>query len=493
MVERKKPSITILPLEFQRQLSFDLDPSGEWLFNDEFVEAGGDKFGEWLPARARVSKDGTRFEVGARRQDLEGLLELNRIIRPSVQTVETVVNFWENHPKFATRVEDGWIFIGAKIEPTLEGLETDFNPVLLAYEVALESAISGRSYKELTQDKGWYGDVIRHIEGPVNQRTGLFGRTASEEETKRQSEEKPEKGGSCELRPQITADNLRDFPLDSHRTSLHGTPGTLVRDGESKELKNMWIIAHNGQPTVDIIGYDTQYDRDKREWTDDDTRLQLPIPEGVEIKTVADLARLKTLHIFDDDKQPVQELDVNVTVENNSFRIVSLDGSFSLEVRTLACTDCQLPYWKFPRPNPEEREEDLNPYKEFGIHSVRVGGVGGYQCHVDTKDGKKLYCYDCVKKLEAAYLKEHPTARRSTAIKIARAKLTEAAYPDVQILDTQVWRIGNKGWELFTYIDYERDGKTITRKIGTPTITDDGEFQPNMPSREYINFRYKAA
>ena len=127
MAERLGPPITQLPAELQRQLNFEFDPSREWLQNDEMTQVGGIEHGEWLPARARVSKDGTRFEVGARVQDLEGLLELNRIVRPTVQTVDTVINFWQDNPKFASRIENEWVYIGAKIEPTIEGLETDQN------------------------------------------------------------------------------------------------------------------------------------------------------------------------------------------------------------------------------------------------------------------------------------------------------------------------------------------------------------------------------
>ena len=84
MGERERPSINPLIPELQSKLGFEFDPSREWLQNDELTQVGGIEHGEWLPARARVSKDGTRFEVGARIQDLEGLLALNRIVRPTV-------------------------------------------------------------------------------------------------------------------------------------------------------------------------------------------------------------------------------------------------------------------------------------------------------------------------------------------------------------------------------------------------------------------------
>ena len=498
MAERLKPSINQLPAELQRQLNFEFDPSREWLQNDELTQVGGIEHGEWLPARARVSKNGTRFEVGTRVQDLEGLLKLNRIVRQTVQTVDTVINFWQNNPKFGTRVEDEWIYIGADIEPTIEGMETEYDAVNFAYDVALESAISGRSYEKLAQDERWYGDLLKHIQEPGHGRTGLFGRSA-EEEARRQSEPEPEEGATCEIRPPITANNLREFPLDTYKTSLSGIPGTMVTwDGRTKELDGAWIIAHNGQPEVDIIDSKSDYDRSKKEWSHDRTNVTLPIPEGVEIKTVDDLAKLHKAQIklSTDDTEESVELDVDVTVEDNSFKMVAQDPNnpFSFEMRTSACTDCELPYWKFRRPTPEEAEEDWNPYKEFGMHSTGSGGSrGNYECHIDTPEGQKLYCFDCVKKVETAYLEEHPTARRATAIEIAKGKLTEAGYPDVQIWDTQVWRMRPGQWELFTYIDYERDGKSIRRHTGIPTLTDDGEFEPNMKPREYVDFIYQAA
>lgn len=498
MAERLGHPISQLPAELQRQLNFEYTPSREWLFSDEMTQVGGIEHGEWLPARARVSKDGTRFEIGARVQDLEGLLELNRITRPTVQTVDTVINFWQNNPKFAARVEDEWVYIGAKIEPTIEGLETDYNSVNFAYDTALESAISGRSYDELAQDERRYGDLIKHIQEPGHGRTGLFGRTA-EDEAKKQTEPEPEEGATCEIRLPITADNLREFPLDTYKTSLSGIPGTMTTwDGRTREVHGAWIIAHNGRPEVDILDLKSDYDRDKKEWSHERTGVTLPIPEGVEIKTVDDLAKLHKAQIklSNDESEESMKLDVNVVVEDNSFRVVAQDpeNPFSLEMRNSQCTDCELPYWKFRRPTSAEAEEDWNPYKEFGMHSTGSGGSrGNYECCLDTPEGQKLYCFDCVKKVEGVYLEEHPTARRSTAIEIAQGKLAEVGYPDVQIWDTQVWRMRPGQWELFTYIDYERDGKSIRRHTGIPTLTDEGEFKPNMQPREYIDFRYKAA
>ena len=492
MAERKGSSVSTLPAELQRQLHFEPDSFGEWLISDKQVDVGGLEFGEWLPARARVSKDGTRFEVGARIEDLEGLLELNRLTHETVRDVESIASFWQDNLKFSSKVEEGWLFIGANIEPTMDGLEREYTPVNFAYYVALAAALRGETYEQMLADEARLGGMIENIQKiDRNSSTGLFKRPVPKR--KRQKEQA---GSVCEPRPLVTADDLRDFPLDSYRTSLHGMPGTLVKDGVTKELKNMWVIAHNGVEDVEIIDSHSEYNRETREWIHDDTRLQLPIPEGVEIKTVADLAKLKSVRVPGDKGNVSKEMTVRVEVAQNSFRISSEDGTFDLEVRTSACSDCQLPYWKFRWPEPEE----IPPFgrsPEFSMHSLHAGGArGSYDCWVQTEEGSKLYCIDCVKKLEAAYLEEHPNARKSEAIKLVRDKLDLEGYSDVQIREDQVWRSRNDGWEMITYIEYQRDGRTIRRHTGTPVILDTGEFEEfseNMQSREYIDFRDKTA
>jgi hypothetical protein len=500
MVEHPTPAPNELPAELQRQLQFEYTPSKEWLFSDEMTQVGGiEHGGEWLPARTRISMDGSRFEVGARIQDVEGLLELNKLEKSTVQTVDTVINFWQNNPKFGTTVEDIWVYIGTDIEPTVEGMETEYSSVSFAYDVALESAISGKNYEELAQDERWYGSLLKQIqERDSSGRTILFNRESREETVLDFTQIR--EGATCELSPFITADNLREYPLATNRTSLHGLPGTMITaDGKTREINHAWVIAYNVEPGVKILDSKSDFDWEKKEWSHERTNVTLPIPDGVEIKTVADLVMLnKTkVSLSDDTSEESMEVDVNVVVEDNSFRIVAQDpeNPFSLEIRNSQCTDCELPYWKFRDPTPEEAEEDRNPYKEFGMHSISIGGArGNYECHIDTPDGNKLYCFDCVQKVEAGYLEENPTAKKSTAMEIAKGKLADAGYPDVQIWDTQVWRTeqdGQDGWEIFTYIEYERDGKTIMRHTGIPKLKDNGEFELNMKPREYIDFRYK--
>jgi hypothetical protein len=59
MAERPKLTPNPLPAELQRQLKFDIAPSREWLLNDDFLTVGDPTHYEFLPARARVSADGT--------------------------------------------------------------------------------------------------------------------------------------------------------------------------------------------------------------------------------------------------------------------------------------------------------------------------------------------------------------------------------------------------------------------------------------------------
>src|SRR3989344_2552904 len=258
MLEREGHTLDQLTPELQRQLNFEMDPSGEWLINDEFRDVGGLNYGESIPARSRVSKDGTSFEIGARRQDLEGLLELNKLASDSVQDVETIEGFWKEHPRFSSRTEEEWVYIGVNIEPTTEGLERSCTDVSLAYDVAFQSAVSGRSYEELSEDKRWYGHIIKYIqEEKPNQKTVLFGKNdVKEDETVDR-----DMGSTCEVRAPISAENMREFPLDTSMTSLSGIPGKMTTwDGRERNIKNAWIIAHNGQENVDIIDSDAHFD-----------------------------------------------------------------------------------------------------------------------------------------------------------------------------------------------------------------------------------------
>lgn len=484
MVEREDwRQLSTLPVELKVHLGFREHPEQqEWLIHDEMTEVGGVELYEWLPARARVNREGTRYEVGARKEDVEGLLALARIINPQAQGLDRVRDFWQDHPKFSVREEDDWMYIGTNMEPTPIAFETEFGPVQQAYDLALTAAIKNMTYEEM-KAHDWHGSWMEYAENPT-QRTLLF-TTLFDEITRGQE-------SSSEIDPEriVTADNLRDFPLATYKTSIHFAPGTLIRNGIPKELKDVYVMAHNGSSEVDIIDTDARYNRETKEWEHDDFRLKLPIPEGLDVRTVDDLQKLGKGQIMDDKNEVLGEADVAITVEDNSFRIVSADGAIDLEVRTPACDDCKTPTWKFPWPDADPEDDFEASRKKFSMHSVNTS-LGVYRCQVSQDGEQKTYCVDCVGKLEEKYAQDHPFVLRPRAIAVARRRLDEMDYNDVEIWEDQVWRTGQPGWEFFTKLEYERDGRKITRYTGTPTLTDEGKFDPQMFPREYIEFQFR--
>ncbi len=466
MVERKDwRNLSTLPVELKVTLGFTEDPQQkEWLIHDGIASVGGvDEIYESLPAIARVSRDGTRYEVGARREDVEGLLALARIIKLQAQDINWVKDFWRDHPKFSFKEEGGWIYVGTNMEPTPIGFETEYRPVMLAYDLAIEAAIGNLTYDEMKADKE-NGTWIDYVENPT-QRTLLFSCLSDEISRGKES--------NHEIDPEriITSDNLREFPLATYKTAIHFAPGKLVQEGKQKILKDIYVCAHNGKPEVEIRG-------------EDGLNMRLSIPEEVNIRTVDDLRKLKQAQLINDKGEPSSEMDVDIKVEDNAFHVVSSDGKFDLEVRTPACEDCKIPTWKFPWPQEDSAEMDF-PLKKFRMHEVSTS-LGIYRCNV----GEKTYCFDCVSKLEEKYMHEHPFVMRSRAIDVARARLNNIGYTDVEIMEDQVWRTLAPGWEFQTKIVYERDGRRITRYTGAPTLSDEGEFNSNMFSREYVDFRY---
>lgn len=497
-----------LTAEIQRQFGFTPDATQQWLQSDAFghVGIGGMMFGEDLPTRARLSVDGTAFEIGARIQDLEGLIELNRLTKPKVQSVETVINFWKDNPGVRTSVEDEWLFIGADIEPTIEGMEKDYQRPSFAYDTALESAISGRTYKQLARDRRWYGGptgIIKIAEGiRDNGTSGIFERLP-------RPESEPSEGAYCPLPVIVTADHLKDYPLETSRTAIHSFPGRIKALGIEAQREDAFTVrANNGGPNVDISYHHTEYDNKKKGWDTEGVGLHLPIPEGIEIKTVADLVKLTRAEIrpwVTRGEAEITETDVNITVENDRIIVTNSEDTLHIEIDTLACTDCKIPNWKFPGPKGYEAGASFSAGRpEFTLGGeTRSGGVHGYQVFMKEGGEKHLYCADCVAKKDAAYIEEHPLVLRRRSIQEARHRLDDAGYADVQIMRGQVWRtpgMGNRnfrvderGWEFSTEINYRRDGKKIKRYTGAAVLTDDGEFiEKGLMPREYVDFRYKA-
>lgn len=487
----KNPNPEELTQRLQDELEFQLDDTGEWLVSDDFHEVGGVEKGEVLPSRTRISTDGTRFEQGCRIEDLKGLLALTRLKNPNAKDVEAVRDFWPESTRFVTTEEDGYIYIGSEIEPTPEGLEKGYYGFWLSYDIALEAAQRGLSYEEMLADD-WRGSTMKQIFEPrTDGRSVIFDR--GEDDYYEADEDEEWDSG-------ISADNLKDFPLATRNTSWR-VPGTLVVDGQELKDDGIWLIGHNGGEKVDLYFNQSHYDQEKRECDPKRYHLELPIPEKTEVITVNDLVGLNKAKVLNDsnDQEPV-EIDVRVTVEDNSVTIESADGTFKMEVHTPVCEDCHKPEWKFRWPTAAEfAEQELGMRKEtdVSLRSSSYGRQHGYKAYLEDTDGTKHeYCIDHITDAEQRYVEAHPYASRSKAMVLARKTLDELGYGDVEVdgqLMDRAW--GNeKGWWVYPTIKYERAGKEITRYIVGENhyglvITDDGEIELMLPSREYVEFR----
>lgn len=486
----RNPSPEELVQRLQSELEFQSDETGEWLISDDFHNVGGLEKGEVIPSRTRISADGTRFEQGCRVEDLQGLLALTRLKNPKTKGVEAIRDFWPESTRFVTTQEDGYIYIGSEIEPTADGVEKGYYGFWLSYDIALEAAQKGISYEEmLAADRG--NTMKQILEPRTNGRTGIFDK-GENDEIETDDDEEWDSG--------IDVDNLRDFPLVTHETSWH-VPGTLVVDGQELKDDGIWLIGHNGGEKVDLHFNQTHYDHEKQEWDSKRYHLELPIPEDAEVNTVNDLAKLSRAKVSNDsnDQEPV-EIAVQVTVEDNSIIVESADGTFKMEVHTPVCEDCHKPEWKMRWPTAEEfAEQHLGMRKrtDVSLRSARWGGQHGYQAYLEDTDGTKHeYCIDHITDAEQRYVEAHPYASRSKALELARKTLDELGYGDVEVDGRLIDRaLGDeKGWWVYPTIKYERGGKEITRYIVGEqhhglVITDDGEVQSMLPSREYVEFR----
>jgi len=484
-----KENIANLTTELQAQFKFAPDPTGEWLQSDKFkaVDMWGYIHGEQLPTVARLSKDGTRFEIGRHKADLEGLLALTRLVsRRQVKGVDNVISFWDKHPGFKATEDQDTMFLGFDIEPTTKALEARVGLLREAYEIAINSTLTGRSYEQMLKDS-WFGRSLKgmvHIEDAVSGFMPIF----------RQSKRRfgaPASGSSCPIDPPVTAERLRDFPLETYKTSLHNIPATLTRDGVTKELTVDSITGHNGLPAVDLHFYLP----DEQGHIGPDplskyVQFFLPIPDTLDVKTVADIRKLRRMIVYEGRNRDPEEMFVAINVQDNSFEIASLGGSHKLEVRNLTCTDCKAPYWRFRVPSEEESKKDFSFDRDVNLYGVS-SGKGEYICSLETGQGEHTYCYDCVQKFTQNYVEEHPLASRKAAARHIRGKLREIGYEDVEVPLRRSDRLREgDGWRFYTQIQYQREGRNITRYTGEPTLTDEGEFKPNMTPRKYIDFRF---
>jgi len=482
VTERERKSQDTLSFALQEKLGFEVDEAEEWLAHDKFVCVGGISHYEWLPAKARVSLDGSRYEIGTRKEDLEGLLALAKIIHPEAQNVDRVINFWDDHPRFSAKEEGEWIYIGANIEPTTDGFEREANSIYWAYDLALSAAIEDKIYEQMLEEKR-YKSLIRQAENPPKGvRTVFFDRGFIERV----------KEASCTYEETdsekiVTVDTLREFPLATYKTSISFAPGILVSNGETRELDGIGVQAYNGNPEVLIYDSDSHYDEKKEKWERWGFRLVLPIPGDLQLRTVEDLTSLSfaKLEFTDDDFKVVEEkeMEMRITVGDDLVRMMSEDGNFVLEIKKPACDRCKIPVWQFPYSSA--------PYiassGESDFYSVN-SSLGILRFLVDDDGKKKTYCGNCIDAVVDDYVKKNPFVSKPRATEVARRRLDEASYEGVEIWEDQVWHWGKK-WEFLTKIEYERDGRKIMRHCGIPTLTDDGHFELNMHPHEYVAFR----
>lgn len=485
-----------LTQRLQSELEFRPDETGEWLVSDDFTTTDGANGYEWLPTRTRVASTGERLELGVRKVDIEKSMDLSRINGETPKDLNCVRHFWPEDSRIGIAEDEEWFYIGAAIDSTVEGLEKDYQGIHFGLELALAAGATGKSYEELKAD-GRHEIMFRDAETarPEGARNCLFPRP----------EEKHEGSEDDDSSWARDAENLRAYPLDTYEKSVHNAPYE-VRFGE-KTYSGMdgWLIARNygnrENVSVSMTWHNWDENAEDNGWNT--ITATLPIPEGVDVQAVNDMPKLTSVELTvaqgDKDKQTL-EMQVKVVVEDHGLRIDSEDGAFSVELKEPACTECERPIWKFRWPTEEEDEFRSDPRQKLIITDSGTHSGNGVYYHTMDKDKgsgghRDTFCVDCFPVVEERYAEEHPLARRSNAVAAVRAKLDELGYSDVQLMPDQVWPVMRErydhkdGVEMFAFIEYERDGRTITRRAGRPIMLFDGTIIPDMPTREYVEFR----
>ncbi len=484
MVEREdRRFLSSLPVELQVTLGFEKDQSGEWLVHDEFVGVGNPyQHGETVPASIQVASDGSHYRIRTHRNDIEGILALSALNNPQTGTFVDFTAFWNDHPKFRTFLDDDHVYIGMNITPTPAGFEEDVFTVNEAYDLALSAVMEGKSYRDLLENEETREELAR-IEG-VHGRSLLF--SSMEQEL---YGDRPER----EPEPPIEADTLADFPIGRSRTSMNFVPGNIRLGSEDRKIESAWVVlqpAHDMVPRRLVI-WDpvSRYDREKGEWDKDTLTLEIPIPDEVDIQTMKDLEKLTSVQLKR-ERVSTEEANfpVSISVVEDTLTGTSYDGNVEVKLEKPTCDNCEQPNWKFPFPD-DELAEELEEVRSFFGYNI---GAGIMRFQVPVADRTECICANCVRPLVNQYLQDHPFATKKRAINVARRRLDESGNTNIQIIEDQVWRTGESGWEFMTELEYERNGRKIKRYTGTPTLTDDGSFNNNLKSREYINFRYKA-
>jgi|GEM_PF-3526029 len=498
----------------QAELEFVPDETGEWIINDEFTDSHGCNGNEFLPTRVRVSVDGTRLEFGVHKEDLEKNLELARIAGQDAKDLDYVRKFWPEGHRITLVEDEERIFFGAAIEPTADDFERQCQGVHFGLDTPMEAAAQGITYDEAKSEDNFLWIMMRDA-GAVrdNGRSIIFPEEEEPEDELEATDDGEQAGSGCPDYWDRTAENLRTYRIETHETFV-GNATTELRIGDKVYVGGGMghLDANNRRGFVQMrdSGYALDETTGKHEEIGKQWDLAFPIPEGVAVKTVDDIAQLRqvTLTFRDDgwghrDAEPVDyELDVTITVEDHQITMESEDGEFELKFLEPDCMRCEIPVWKFKWPEGSEDARDASVATAttgFGGDIILDGGSntsnGVYTYSIGKHESGKrqtMYCHDCFCALREEFATEHPLARRDNALAAVRAKLDEIGYPDVELEPTQIWpsRFGREGdIMIFAFLEYERNGRTIMRRVGMPTLTYDGEITPNMPSREYIEFR----
>ncbi len=159
----------------QSELDFRLDEAGEWYVNDEYTMSNGIDLPEWIPEIMRISKDGSWLEFGIRKKDLEKTLELARLNGSDPKDINYVSSFWPEESRFTVVEDEDCLYVGSEIEPTINGLETNYQEVSLGVELAITAASRGMTYEEMKSDK-WMSGWLRQSEVHTSDsRTIIFG------------------------------------------------------------------------------------------------------------------------------------------------------------------------------------------------------------------------------------------------------------------------------------------------------------------------------
>lgn len=509
MREREDSRTVPLSVRLQSELGFEFDQNKELLVKDNLFTIGHVELYEELPTRTRVSVDGVKLEIGAKKADIEGLLALARIVEPTAQRVDHVTNFWQGSSNVKTSEDEDWIFLNSKINPTPRGLEEGWALLRDAYHLAIKAGIKNKSRDQISKEGGFFDAwTLKDIEDPQRQRGVYIPLFPEKQEIDDEDEDgDSEAEESCEIRPRVTVDTLREYPLriEGNVNGLYYVPSTLRYQEKTMEIVDSMLTAYNGTDPKILNGSDTVtiIFSDHNYGILSDMRLFLQIPKDIRVDTIEDIGKLNEAELsisrwegIEDNKQRMQ---VNVEVEKDSVRISSPENGFELELRKPVCAECQIPFWQFPHREDVVRKFDSDS-KNLDDTPFLYGyntSLGIMRCLPNFEEGEKhTYCADCITGVAERFKQDHPLASRKKAMEIARQKLDELGYQGLEIWDDHVSRRRTQQseatdrWEIFTKIEYERDGRKITRYTGEPILKDDGEFQPNMLSLEYVNFRH---